>query len=56
MKCPDCGCVEGTYREVEDFNPGGDPEWSYYEFWHCHNCDRMVYDYQEEFEYGDDDD
>lgn len=53
MKCPECGSTEGTYREVEDFNPGSEPEWSYYEYWACVRCDNTVYSYEDGFEYGD---
>lgn len=56
MKCPECCCTEGTYREVEDFNPGSEPEWSYYELWMCDSCYCTVYDYEDSFEYGDEDD
>jgi len=54
MKCPNCSSTDGAYREIEDFNPGGDPEWSYYEFWQCFSCDHTVYSYEDGFEYSED--
>ncbi len=39
MKCPTCQGSEGAYREVEDFNPGSEYEWSYYDMWQCLNKD-----------------
>lgn len=53
MICPNCGRKEGIYSEVEDFNPGNDPEWSYYTCWMCLNCHHTVYSYEENFKYED---
>lgn len=54
MICPHCKAEDGYYGEVEDFNACCEPEWSYYTFWHCMECDKQTYDYQEGFYYGDD--
>jgi len=57
VKCAECFSKEGTYHEVEDFNPGADefgqPEWSYYEYWQCMRCDNVVYSYEDNFKYED---
>ena len=53
MICPSCHHPEGTYTEVEDFNPGFDPEWSYSYYWVCDKCQEYVSSYDERFEYED---
>lgn len=53
MICPNCKSTEGHYSNIEDFNPGNDPEWSYYEGWTCYGCESSLYSYQEGFEYED---
>ncbi len=51
MKCPECKSYSGTYSEIEDFNPGGDPEWSYWTYWQCDDCVYRMNQYEEGFEY-----
>lgn len=64
MICPNCISTEGGhYSNIEDlrsnggfsrhYNPGNDPEWSYYECWMCLECGYTVYSYEDDFEYGD---
>lgn len=56
MMCPNCASPEGNYSNIEDFNPGSDPEWSYYECWTCLDCGHTIYSYEDDFEYGDEND
>lgn len=51
MKCPECFGTNGTYQEIEDFNPGNEPEWSYYAMWHCSTCPCYLYQWDEYFKY-----
>lgn len=53
MKCPECFAEDGHYNEIEDFNPGNEPEWSYYTIWVCHICWNSVNQWEDGFEYGD---
>lgn len=53
MICPKCNHPEGTYSEIEDFNPGHEPEWSYSYFWRCMNCNHWVSDCDDDFEHED---
>lgn len=53
MICPNCGSTEGHYSNIEDFNPGSEPEWSYYECWTCYGCESSFYSYEDVFEYWD---
>lgn len=58
MICPKCQQSDGAYSEIEDFNPGSEPEWSYYTSWQCYNkaCLNTVYSYEDDFVYGENDD
>lgn len=51
-----CSCCQGTmwYSEVENFQAGGDPEWSYSSYWSCDTCGEYVSSYDEKFEYLED--
>lgn len=53
MICPNCKSSEGHHSHIEDFNPGSDPEWGYYECWTCYGCESSFYSYEDVFEYGD---
>ena len=55
MKCRQCfDARNGTYNEIEDFNPGSEyGEWTYYQSWTCLNCGWYIYSYEEGFIYED---
>ena len=53
MICPNCKSSEGHYSNIEDFNPCGDPEWSYYECWTCYGCESTIHSYENGYEYED---
>lgn len=53
MICPNCGAEHGHYMSIEDFNPGSEPEWSYYEAWVCHICWHAMYSYEDGYIYED---
>ncbi len=48
-----CSCCPGKmwFAEGEDFNPGGDPEWSNFYSWSCDTCGEYVSDADERFEF-----